>query len=222
MKFQQEFTLDQPVEALWSFFEQPELVAQCMPGVESIQPLGNDVFMVQATQKVGPLSATFESRLQITEKVAGERIAFNATGKAVRGAIGNFRAESVVRLFPAGEGTLVRVESEAALAGVLGSVGQKIIAKQAEKITAEFARTLEARLSGEAAGPVAVAAGPAIAQGSTSRVARAPTSPAPAYPAPGAGYPLVVPVASDGWSKVAAALALVNIAVGLVILTKLL
>ena len=218
MKFQQEFTLDQPIDTLWSFFEQPELVAQCMPGVESIQPLGNDAFMVQATQKVGPLSATFESRLQITEKVAGERIAFNATGKAVRGAIGNFRAETVVRLFPTGEGTLVRVESEAALAGVLGSVGQKIIAKQAEKITAEFARTLEARLCGKAARPAGAPAVASTAQASTSRTTLAPSSTVAAYPIPAAGYPVV---ASDGWSKVAAALALVNIAVALVILLKL-
>lgn len=208
MKFQQEFEVGQDIGKLWSFFEQPELVAECMPGMESIQVIDSETFVVQVTQKVGPISATFESRVIITDKVKGERVAFNATGKAVRGAIGNFRAESVVTLHARGEKTLVRVESEAALAGVLGSVGQKIIARQAEKITEEFARNLEARLSG---GPA-----PAVSRPGAST----PRAPAASW-APAAGPSQSVVMSREGWAKVAAALSLVNIMIGLVIICKL-
>lgn len=220
MKFVQEFQVAENVEALWKVFEQPEIVAECMPGMESIEVVDPVTFIVLVTQKVGPISATFESRVVVTERVENDRISFNATGKAVRGAIGNFRAESVVRLYPGAEGTLIRVESEAALAGVLGSVGQKIIAKQAEKITEQFAANLQARLSGDAAPAGAL---PVAAKASTRAAAEPVAARAHVGPAFGGYPPMVHPAAppADSWSKAAVVLCLVNAMIGLAILISL-
>nr|WP_278436915.1 SRPBCC domain-containing protein [Brucella anthropi] len=222
MKFVQEFQVAESVVALWKIFEQPEVVAECMPGMESIQAIGTETFIVLVTQKVGPISATFESRVMVTERVENDRIAFSATGKAVRGAIGNFRAESVVTLHPRDGGTLVRVESEAALAGVLGSVGQKIIAKQAEKITAQFATNLQARLSGAAVSSAATTASP----GATAETIAARANVSPAYRAnpslAHAAAPLpAAPSVGDSWSKATVVLGLVNAMIGLAILISL-
>jgi len=195
MRFRQEFSLPEGIPRLWSFFEQPERVAACIPGVESVERLDEDTLTVRATQKLGPLSATFESRVQITERVEGQRITFTSTGKAVRGAAGSFRASNSVSLSPAGSGTLVVVEGEAALAGVLGSVGQKVVAKQADRVTAEFAENLERALAGEAA----PAAGTAGAAATT-----APLRPqAGARPLAAAGQ---ADVPRDPWVKVAVVL----------------
>ncbi len=216
MKFYQEFKIGEPVSTLWAFFDQPEIVAQCMPGVERIETLDQDNFRVEATQRVGPISATFESRVRITEKVAPERIAFSATGKAVRGAIGNFRAESVVTLHPGSDGTLVRVESEVALAGVLGSVGQKIIARQAEKITAEFAANLQRRMHGESAmgmAPAAVGVVPGQGAATSGRVGAAGMLPSHV-----AGS---VAVRSDRWGLIAVIISAVNLAIGIRLLMAL-
>lgn len=206
MKFVQEFQVADNVDALWRIFEQPEVVAECIPGMESIQAVDSDTFVVLVTQKVGPISATFESRVAVSERIPNDRISFSATGKAVRGAIGNFRAESVVTLLPREGGTLVRVESEAALAGVLGSIGQKIIAKQAEKITEQFAANLQARLSGTAVPSVAAHAA----------LASIPATPGRFPPTVHAAVP-----AGDSWSKAAVVLGLVNAMIGLAILTSL-
>lgn len=219
MKFVQEFEVEQPVEQLWALFDQPEIVAECMPGMESIETLNPEIFVVRVRQSVGPISATFESRVHITERVEQQRIAFSATGKAVRGAIGNFRAESVVRLEAREGGTLVRVESEAALAGVLGSVGQKVIARQAEKITQEFAANLQARLSGNPRNDFVAAPMRSNGAAAPHAVARqvSPATPAEiAMPAIVAGGGQ-----SDAWVKIAVALGAVNVAIGLAILVAL-
>ena len=149
MKFRHEFSVRESADKVWRFLERPLDVAQCMPGVEKAEPLegDGDSFSVRATQKLGPMSTTFEAKVRITDRVAGERIEFTATGKAVRGAIGNFRAQNAVTLMPAGDETHVAVEGEVALAGVLGSIGSAVINKQAAKTTAEFACNLEQALS---------------------------------------------------------------------------
>jgi carbon monoxide dehydrogenase subunit G len=153
MKLNEEFHVDQPVATVWEFFEQPELVARCVPGVESIDVVDADHVSVRATQSIGPLTATFDAKITVLERVPHELIRFSATGKSVRGASGNIRTSNAVHLRAAGgDGTIVVVDGDVILAGALGSVGQKIVAKQAGKVTAEFALNLKRVLSGDGAG----------------------------------------------------------------------
>ena len=149
MKFRHEFRVRASGDEVWRFFERPLEVARCMPGVEAAEPLEgeDDTYSVRATQKLGPMSTTFQAKVRITKRVAGARIAFTATGKAVRGAVGNFRAQNAVTLTEEGDETCVAVEGEVALAGVLGTVGSAVINKHAAKVTAEFAGNLERALS---------------------------------------------------------------------------
>jgi hypothetical protein len=93
---------------------------------------------------------------------------FVAIGRSVSGAAGNVRATNVVHLEEAADGgTRVLLEGDVALGGMLGSVGQKVVAKQAGKITRSFAEALEREISGggepEPATPSpAVTAGPIV------------------------------------------------------------
>ena len=92
MRLHEEFTVDQPVVAVWQFLEQPEMVARCMPGVEQIRVVDPDHVDVRATQGIGPMTATFEAKVTVLERVEHELIRFQATGKSVRGATGNVRS----------------------------------------------------------------------------------------------------------------------------------
>ncbi len=197
MKFRQEFHISEPPATVWRFFEQPLRVAECIPGVESAEALDDDRLSVRATQKLGPMSATFEAKIRITGRLQEERIAFSSTGKAVRGAIGNFRSDNIVTLKANGDGTDIAVEGEAALAGVLGTVGNSIVTKQAKKVTAEFARNLERALSGEAA---------------PDQATRPETAAAPQAAAP---------QPRDPWVKVAAIFSVAASVIGLIILIKI-
>ncbi len=211
MKFRQEFDVNDRISRVWAFFEQPDRVATCIPGVESVQVLDPDTLVVRATQKVGPISATLESKVHITERVSEERLQFSSTGKAVRGAIGNFRATNTVLLESLGDRTRVAVEGEIVLAGMLGSVGQKIIMEQADKVTAEFAQNLEQVLSGGS-----------LAKGSgTARLSdSAPSRPNPASSRSDGILPTFVQ-GGDFWSKTSAVFSALSFVLGLVILWRI-
>jgi len=192
VKLHEEFEVAQRVAEVWAFLDRPEAVAGCMPGVEQLSVLTPDDIDVRISQSIGPMNATFAASVRITDREREQRMAFTAVGKSVRGAAGNVRAEVVVGLRPGPTGTVVDVEGDVALAGALGSVGQKVVAKQAGKVTAQFARNLEAALGGHAVG----AADSAAPRQATSRsVALPPVS----DPAPGASV-------SSAWVKVLVAL----------------
>jgi hypothetical protein len=126
------------------------------------------------------------------------------------------RLENTVRLHGTAEGTSVLVDGDLALAGALGSVGQKVVARQAGKVTAEFAANLQRALSGE--GPVPARPGtsrevPGVppVQAGAVRTARWPGSPPGGPRAPGA---------PDRWGKVAVALSGVSAVLSVVILIR--
>jgi carbon monoxide dehydrogenase subunit G len=180
MKVQETFVIDQPPETLWAFLEQVDEVARCVPGVDSVEQIDADNSNVRVTQAVGPMTATFDLKMRITERRPQELMQFTAIGRAVRGAAGNVRSTNTVRLAPHESGTAVSLESDVALGGMLGSVGQKVVAKQAGKVTGEFADALQRRLRGEA---------PAVPAAAPPRPAAAPVQPQAAAPEAPAGGP---------------------------------
>jgi carbon monoxide dehydrogenase subunit G len=196
MKLREEFEVAQPLASVWAFFEHPEKVAGCVPGVEDLTLSGPDDIDVRLTQSVGPMSATFAATVKIVERVPEKLIAFTATGKTVRGAMGNVRATITVQVEPAGPNrTIVSVDGDVALAGALGSIGQKVVAKQAGKVTAAFSRNLESALGG-AATPAAHA---------VTGTAR------PADDATPHGPGLRAGPRDDRWTRIAAALSAVSV-----------
>jgi carbon monoxide dehydrogenase subunit G len=193
MKVHESFVITEPREKLWAFLEQVDQVAQCVPGVESVEQVDADNSNVRVTQAVGPMTATFDIKMRVTEREALERMQFTAVGRAVKGAVGNVRSTNVVRLADVAEGTRVDVEADLAIGGVLGSVGQKVVSKQVGQVTKAFAASLERSIKGEA--PPAAAPAAATARRRVPSGAAAP--PAPAAPA---APPLAAP-AGPPWQR---------------------
>ncbi|MGF6873046.1 CoxG family protein [Paraburkholderia sp. MM5477-R1] len=218
MKYEQEFRVAEDVAKVWRFFEQFERVAQCMPGLQKVEVIDPDNVTVLLTQRLGPMAATFEAKVQITERIERQKIGFASTGKAVRGAIGNFRSTNTVSLTGEGEYTRVFVVGDVALGGALGSVGQKVIAKQAEKVTTEFSKNLERILSGAQAAS-ADESGPRAAASTASATAGAATVSAPEADC-GTRHD-VAPAARaaiDPWSRISAALSGAALITSLIVL----
>jgi len=188
VKVQESFVIDEPRERLWEFFEQVDQVARCVPGVESVEVLDEENSKVRVTQSVGPMTATFDLKMRITERTPHEHLQFTAIGRAVKGAAGNIRTTNTVRLAEAEEGTRIELESDLAMGGVLGSVGQKVVAKQAGQVTKQFSDALERALKGEPE-PALAAAAPAEGGVPSPGPAAAPPSPVAGA---GARRPLLV------------------------------
>ena len=188
MKVQESFVVPESPERLWEFLEQTDEVARCVPGIDSVEQLDADNANVRLTQSVGPMTATFEMKMRITERRPQESMTFTAIGRAVRGAAGNVRSTNTVRLAPVEDGTRVDVEADLALGGMLGSVGSKVVAKQAGKVTGQFAEALRQRLAG----------GPPPATAGDGAPSRASVAARPAAAPAGAAAPAAGPAAPEG------------------------
>ena len=166
------------------------------------------------------MTATFEAKVTVLERVTDELIRFRAAGKSVRGAIGNVcapRTRSGSAAPPTGPASLV--EGDLVLAGALGSVGQKVVARQAAKVTAEFATNLQRALNGELVPPAQAGPGRSRVRGPADRrrPSRGPVAAGSARPPAGPAGPAGP---ADRWSKAAAALSGVSVALSVIILIR--
>jgi carbon monoxide dehydrogenase subunit G len=146
VKVSESFVVPESRDAVWEVVGDVARIAKCMPGVEDVSVVDADNATVRVSQSLGPMSATFDAKMKVTEREAGRLIAFSATGRSVKGAAGNVRVTNSVRLEDEGDSTRVLLEADVAMGGMLGAVGGKVIARQAAQAAKEFASALEREL----------------------------------------------------------------------------
>jgi uncharacterized protein len=170
VNFQGSIVLDSPRDAVWELLDDPEALSRCIPGLDGFQAIDGDTFSARVSQTVGPVTAVFAMKLSVLEREPGQSIRFSALGRTTKGAVSHLRATGSVELGQEAQGTRVTLNASAALGGVLGTVGEKVLVKQSEKITAQFGEGLRRELRGgglaaelaASAGAASVAAEPSV------------------------------------------------------------
>jgi hypothetical protein len=109
------------------------------------------------TAGVAAIKGTYDGEVRITDQQQPDRFVLHASGA---GAPGTMSADVVVTLVAHGDGTRLAYDADAVVGGVLGGVGQRMIASVARKTAAEFFGNVEDVLHGRGpSAPSAVVAG---------------------------------------------------------------
>ena len=147
MRFVESFVVAKPLDAVWSFFDDPKRLALCVPGVEWVEPLEDGRSKIRMTQKVGYLSATFELKMHVSGREEGQTLELTSIGRSVRGAVGELRSTNRVELRREGDGTRIDLTADIGVGGMLGSVGQKVMASKAREVARRFAANVNERVA---------------------------------------------------------------------------
>ena len=150
------FTLEQPVDALWTLFEDLPRIARCIPGV-SIESAGADRFTGRAAIRFGPIGAAFEGEGR-RETDAERRIgAISGRGTDARG---HATLEAELRYAMSGEDvppdpkprprTRVDLTIRFRIQGGLAQFNRNdLVESFADVLLADFVRNCERLLAGE-------------------------------------------------------------------------
>ncbi|HEY5205169.1 MAG TPA: SRPBCC family protein, partial [Roseiarcus sp.] len=149
VEFRQSFVIAHPVEKVWAFFGRVEDVAACLPGTSLDDGEKDGVVNGKMKVKVGPISAEFSGVAQITRDEATHRGAIVGSGRDARS---NSATRGVVAysVKPDEDGAGARVDVDVGytLTGMLAQFGRSgLVQDIAGRLTAAFAKNLEARLS---------------------------------------------------------------------------
>jgi carbon-monoxide dehydrogenase small subunit len=149
VEFRQSFVIAQRVEEVWAFFGRVEDVAACLPGASLDGGERDGRVGGKIRVKVGPISAEFSGVAHITRNEETRSGAILGSGRdtrsnsATRGMI-----TYAVKPDEHSAGSLVDVDVGYTLTGMLAQFSRTgLVQDLASRLTAAFARNLEARLS---------------------------------------------------------------------------
>ena len=163
MLIKDEFTVAEPVEKVWRFFDDIPQVATCLPGTELTDDLGGGKYEGRVIVRMGPVSLRFAGTAHITERDdAAKRLVLQAHGADEKG---RGRASMVVTasLVRSGPGTTVRVAQDLQVFGAAAQYGRGMISDVTSVLMRDFAVNLENRIASTERGdaPARAAAVPA-------------------------------------------------------------
>ena len=137
--FEEEFTVEAAPEAVWDFLLDPERVAPCLPGCESVEIENATTYKVRLTVKVGFLSTTQNLKVELVESERPRHLVSVARGED-RKLASQVEVRNTLELAPAAPGaTLIRYRSDVRVLGRLGSVGDAVMKVKARQVAADFA-----------------------------------------------------------------------------------
>ncbi|PRZ40372.1 hypothetical protein CLV47_1177 [Antricoccus suffuscus] len=198
MKIAGEATLDVPPETVWQALNDPSVLAQSIPGCQSLEQVAVDDFKMTVSAGVASIRGTYDGKVALSDKQPPSSYVLRASGA---GAPGTVDATCRITLSAKGSGTNVAYDADAVVGGVVAGVGQRMLAGVAKKMAAEFFGNLNDQLTGKAVAAVPVRATPGAPVAFTGRAAAA---------SPGTGMP-ALDLLSVG---VGAGIALLGVIVG--------
>ena len=166
MKLSGEAVLTAPVADVYAALNDPAVLVRTIPGCQRLEMVGPDSYRATVLAGVASIKGTFDGEVRLSDQAPPNSFTLHASGA---GAPGTVTAVARVSLSE-GEagGTLLRYDADATIGGVIGGVGQRMLAGVARKTAGEFFaavdRTLAAPLAPLAPLP-AVADVPAVATG---------------------------------------------------------
>ena len=139
-----EYRIDVPRQQTWDALLDPDMLRSCIPGCESLEQLAADHYQAQVKTAVGPVRATFDTELRITE--ADPPRSYRLEGGGRGGAVGFGRGHADVTLDEDGTGTILRYTAAFQVGGRLAQLGSRIVAGATRKLVDEFFEQLTSRI----------------------------------------------------------------------------
>ena len=155
---------------VWDALQDPGVLVRTIPGCERLETIGENVYAMTVTAGVASIKGVYQGEVALRDQEEPDRFTLGARGQ---GAPGTVEATVAVRLSDAEGGTRIDYDADAVVGGMIGGVGQRMLASVAKKTAGEFFSAVERHLlsvpalsvPAVSAGAAVVAAGPVAAAG---------------------------------------------------------
>jgi len=146
MKISGTAVLNAPVDQVWAAFNDPAVLARTLPGCQELREVGPDAYKMTIIGGVAAIKGTYEGDVALTEQNPPGSFVLKAAGV---GAPGTVSADVKVNLLESATGgTELSYAADAVVGGVIGGVGQRMLASVAKKMAGQFFAAVDADIAG--------------------------------------------------------------------------
>lgn len=144
MEFAGTQTIAAPVQRVWAFLMDVNNVAECAPGFQSLEVLGDEHWKAIISVGVGPVKAKFVMDVTRPEIQEPEHMVVKSRGKAPGSAVD---LSGDMHLTPLSENeTQMDWKANVVVSGTIASVGARLLNGTAERLTGQFFDTMQKKM----------------------------------------------------------------------------
>ena len=136
MEITGEYRIPASRQIVWDALNNPQMLRLSLPGCKSLEQTGVNEFTATVTAKIGPVSATFKGKVELSDLDPPN--GYTLSGRGQGGPAGFAKGSAQVRLLTDGDATILRYSAEVDIGGKLASVGSRLIGGVATKLADEF------------------------------------------------------------------------------------
>ena len=140
--------------AVYQALNDPDVLAACIPGCESLERVSENAFKARLKLSIGPINTVFDGEVALSDLVPPSRYTISGQAKSP---VGFARGGAQVTLSEHEGGTRMEYQVDAQISGKLAQLGARLIDATAKKLAGEFF----SRLAGQLEEPGAATAPPA-------------------------------------------------------------
>ncbi len=142
MVIRDSFDVDAPLETVWALLKDVPRVATCIPNAKVTEVVDDRTYKAEVGIKVGPVAVSYKVTIVIESIDDVEhRAVLNVKGSESKGR-GGVTARVTSQAEQRGNSTHVTLETDAAITGIIATVGGRLIEGVAKATTAKFAQNL--------------------------------------------------------------------------------
>jgi len=138
------FTVAVSQDKAFAFINDPFMLASCIPGCSDLKELGDNKYSAKLTNRVGPISLTFDVVVELTKVEPPSAIDATVSGNAPGGRL---TATATVRLEPVdAANTKIAYTVDMGLTGKLGGIGQPVFRAKSDELSKKFGANVQSAI----------------------------------------------------------------------------
>ena len=135
MKLAGSYKLNVKKEIVWQALNDPNILKQCVPGCESFEKKSDTIFIVTATNQIGPMNATFSGTVTLSNIQENQSYTIKGEGQS---SVGFANGSANVKLTEKNESTTLTYEVNVNVGGKIAQLGSRLIDGVAKKMSDYF------------------------------------------------------------------------------------
>lgn len=138
--------LKAPIQNLWDSMLKPDILAACVPGVESLELKGDNVYEGIVKQKVGPFSLKMQGTVKMVELDPPKHLKGTIRAEAL-GKMGIVMGELVIDFMEVQKGEVeITYSANVNMTGKLATFGDRIMRAKAKDMEKEMTKNFQEKL----------------------------------------------------------------------------
>ena len=135
MKLSGSYKLKVKKEIVWKALNDANILKQCIPGCETFEKEGSNIFNATATNQIGPMNATFSGTVKLSNIQENDSYTLSGEGQS---SVGFANGSADVKLVEKDGITTLTYEVDINVGGKIAQLGSRLIDGVAKKMSDYF------------------------------------------------------------------------------------